>query len=70
MNTNPNMSNYNNFYANADLSKYAGEWVAIINSKVVAHGKNLKDIMKKAKEKDSTITPFIAKIPLKEIMIW
>lgn len=38
------------FYANADLSGYAGEWVAMIENKVIAHGKNVKSILEQAKK--------------------
>ena len=70
MDLNPNNALYNDFYAAADLSKYAGEWVAIVSNKVVAHGKNVKFLMEKVKEKYPSVTPFIAKVPLKEILIW
>ncbi|MFH1588432.1 MAG: DUF5678 domain-containing protein [Candidatus Diapherotrites archaeon] len=61
---------YSNFYANANLSKYAGQWIAVINKKVIAHNKNVKTLMKEAKEKYPAVVPFIAKVPLKEILIW
>ncbi|MDD5163915.1 MAG: DUF5678 domain-containing protein [Candidatus ainarchaeum sp.] len=57
-------------YANIDLSIYAGEWVAMIAGAVVAHGKNVKELLKQAKEKHPGKTPFIAKVPSKEILIW
>jgi hypothetical protein len=28
------------------LDSYAGEWVAFVGDKIVAHNKNLKDLMK------------------------
>ena len=51
------------FYANADLSEYAGEWIAILNERVIAHGNNVKELIKKTKETDPDAAPFIAKIP-------
>lgn len=51
------------FYSNADLSMYGGEWVAIINEKVIAHGKQVKELMKKANETNPGVTPFIVKVP-------
>ena len=51
------------FYANADLSEYAGEWIAILNERVIAHGNNVKELIKKTKERDPDAAPFIAKIP-------
>ncbi|GEM_PF-2223216 len=53
------------FYADADLTRYAGEWVAIVNEKVVAHRKNVKELIRIAAQKCPGITPFIAKVPLK-----
>lgn len=35
---------------NADLSNFIGQWVIIVDKKVVEHGENLKNIFKKAKE--------------------
>jgi len=51
-----------------DLSKYIGEWVVICENKVVAHDKDLTNI-----KKDITkckVSPTIAKIPKKEILIF
>ena len=69
MRTIAGVDNYD-FYATANLSQYSGEWVAILNKKVVAHGKNLKEVLKKAKESFPQAAPFIAKVPSKEILIW
>ena len=70
MNQSQTISVYNDFYAVADLSRYAGEWVAILNQKVVAHDKNLKELLEGFKKKSPEAMPFIAKIPAKEILIW
>ncbi|MCR4335937.1 MAG: DUF5678 domain-containing protein [archaeon] len=58
------------FYANADLSKYAGQWVAIVNNKVIAHGKDVKKLLKEAGKEAPKVTPFIAKVPLRDILLW
>lgn len=68
--SNATLSKNYEFYADADLSAYAGEWVAIINEEVVAHGKNVKELIKKAGEKSPGTTPFIAKVPLKKVLLW
>ncbi|MDD5148236.1 MAG: DUF5678 domain-containing protein [Candidatus ainarchaeum sp.] len=65
----PDFNQYN-AYANADLSKYAGEWIALIGSAVVAHGKDFKELLARVKKEHPAETPFIAKIPAKEILIW
>lgn len=58
------------FYANADLRKYAGEWVAIIEDKVVAHGKSAKEILQDAKKIHPKAIPFIVKVPVKKTLLW
>ncbi len=35
-------------YHETDLGQYLGEWVAIVDDKVVAHGKRLRDVYKEA----------------------
>lgn len=57
-------------YAKMDLTQYTGEWVALVNNAVVAHGKNVKELLQKVREKYPSVTPFIAKVPVKEILIW
>ena len=54
------------FYAEANLNKYAGKWVVMINNKIVAYGKTLKKVMAEAKKKYPTTIPFVAKIPTGE----
>ena len=62
------MDNYA-FYADANLVRYAGDWVAIVEGKVVSHGKNLKGVLKNAKQIHPSVTPFVAKIPVKDILL-
>ena len=47
-----------------DISKYAGEWIAIIDQKVVAHSKDFKDINEILKERYPKKRPLITKLPL------
>ncbi len=68
--TNAALSKNYDFYSDADLTKYAGEWVAIINKEVIAHGKNVKALIREAGEKKPGETPFLAKVPLKKVMLW
>ena len=58
------------FYAGADLSRYAGEWVAIVGNKVVAHGNSVKEIISKSSEAAPGKPPFIAKVPSNKILLW
>jgi len=66
----PDIGLYNTFYSGANLTAYAGEWVVIIDKAIVAHGENVKKLLKEVKKKYPDETPFIAKVPIKEILIW
>jgi len=46
----------------SDLSKYAGKWVAICDSKVVASSKHIQDLVKATKLKCGTKKAVITKI--------
>ncbi|RLG14261.1 MAG: succinyl-CoA synthetase subunit alpha [Candidatus Nanohalarchaeota archaeon] len=58
-----------NWFVDADLRKYKGEYVAIIDEKVVAHGDNAKDVWEDAKRKYPDKSPSLAKIPKDDILI-
>lgn len=50
------------------LSKYSGKWIAIKDKKVLSSGKEIKEVMKKAKKKVEE--PILVKIPKeREILI-
>lgn len=55
-------------YLRADLSKFKGKYVAIVEDKVVASGENAKEVFEEAKRKTGK-TPTIAKIPKEEALI-
>lgn len=44
-------------------SKYAGEWVAVIDNMVVAHGKSFREVYEKAKKQFPDKRPLIGKLP-------
>jgi len=54
------------FYAVADVSKYAGSWVAIVNNEVIATGKDLKNVYAEAQKKAGEREPLFARIPVEE----
>mgnify|MGYP001613890385 CR=1 FL=1 len=58
------------FYANADFSAYAGQWIIIKDEKVIFHGKNLKEIVEEFKKKYPLAIPFIAKVPSSKNILW
>ncbi len=52
-----------------NLSDFIGEWVIIVDKKVVQHGENLKNIFKKAKENYPNRKFLIGKVPEKGNLI-
>ncbi len=63
------MGNYE-FYLNADLREFVGEWVAIVDEKIVAHGKSAKDVYAKAKHISPGKVPFLSCVPKAAAMIF
>lgn len=52
------------FYSVTDLSQHAGEWVAIVDNRVVASGKDLKRVYTEATRKSQEKEPLLARVPL------
>ena len=57
------------FYVKADLSKYEGKYIAIVDDKVVASGDNAKVVIENAKKKFPDRNPMLAKVPREEALI-
>jgi len=57
------------FYVKADLSKYEGKYITIVDDKVVASGDNAKDVWNEAKKKTGRI-PTLAKVPKEDSKIF
>ena len=57
--------NYSDFEwsAEADLSKYAGKWIAILDKKVIAVAGSAVEASRIAKEKLPSANAFLKKIP-------
>ena len=51
------------FFMELDVSPYWDEWVLICKERVVAHGKDLKELFEVAEREYSDEVPFVAKIP-------
>ena len=47
----------------ADLGKYVGQWIAIVDDKIVFTGDAGKVVFKKTREKYPLKTPLILKVP-------
>ncbi len=57
------------FYINADLSEYAGKWVAIVDGKVVASGDRADEVYDEAKRRFSDKEVMLAKVPTDDTLI-
>ena len=57
------------FYINADLSEYAGKWIAIVDGKVVEWGDRADKVYNEAKRKYPNKTIAIDKVPENNLMI-
>ena len=62
-------SNYQ-YFMHVDISKYIGEWIAIYEDKVIAHGKDLKEVAVRAREISGGKKFLLAKVPSEETMIF
>jgi peptidyl-tRNA hydrolase len=52
-----------------ELGEYADEWIAVVDNKIVARGKNAKEVYEKAKSYDSSKMPFIMRVPTSKVMV-
>ena len=57
------------WFAKADLTKYSGRYVVIVNKKVVASGANAKKVWEEAKKKYPKKVSYLAKIPQDETFV-
>lgn len=46
-----------------DISKYAGEWIAVVDSKIVVHSNSFKEVYSYAKNNFPKKRPLIGKLP-------
>lgn len=46
-----------------ELTKYAGEWVAIIDGAIVSHGRSFSEVYLEVKKKFPKEKPLIGKLP-------
>ena len=45
---------------------YSGKWIAILDNKIIAEGKDLRQVYKDAMEKSKSRTPLFEQIPEKD----
>ena len=57
------------FFVKADLKRYEGKYIAIIDQKVVASGDNAKEVLEAANKKYPGRKPLLAKVPKEDALI-
>ena len=57
------------FFAAIDFSRYKGRYVAVVGRRVVASGKNAKQVWLDAKMKHPTARPELHKVPKGETLV-
>jgi len=58
-----------NFFVEADVKQYLNEWIAIVDDRIISHGKSAKEVYERAKRQRPECRPVIAKIPGDKTMI-
>lgn len=56
------------YYIETDTSKYVGEWIAVADDRILAHGKNVKKVVTEANKTGKKF--ILAKVPSQETMIF
>jgi hypothetical protein len=64
------MSKNYEYFMESKMDAFVGEWVAICKEKVVSHGSDVKKVYAEAKRKCPAETPFLARLPEKDTMIF
>ncbi len=62
------MDNYE-FYVSANLEKYVGQWIAVVDGKVVAHGEDAKVVYDTSRKAFPAKTPLLTCVPKSIAMI-
>jgi hypothetical protein len=57
------------FFIRADLSRFAGQYVAIVGEKVVASGSNAQTVWRQAKRRFPSSIPTLGKLPRAETLV-
>ncbi|MBU1197027.1 succinyl-CoA synthetase subunit alpha [Candidatus Micrarchaeota archaeon] len=56
-------------FSEIDQEKYIGQWVAIVDKKIVSSGKSFADVYAKAKKKFPSKIPFLAPVTTNKVFI-
>ncbi len=64
------LENSYNFFLEADLDNYKGEWITICDKNIISHGTNIKEIVEQAKKECKNKKFLIVRVPSEETMIF
>ncbi len=64
------MSKNYEFFLNADLKEFVGQWIAVVDDEIVAHGTDFSKVFKSVKQQFPSKTPFVAMVPSKTAMLY
>ena len=53
------------FFMNTDLSDFVGQWIAVVDEKIVASGSDFSVVFRQVKSKFPSKIPFVAMAPCK-----
>lgn len=59
-----------NYFMKTDVSMYIGEWSAVSDNKILAHGKNVKEFAAQAQKIAEGKKFLLARVPSEETMIF
>ena len=69
MNKNMQELNYD-YFMQTDVSEFIGEWIAICDNEIVAHGKEINQVVKIATKNSRGKKFLLARVPSGETMIF
>ena len=58
------------YFMDVDVSSFIGQWIAICENKIIAHGKNLKEVAEQARRVLQGKKFLLARVPSQETMIF
>mgnify|MGYP001571346000 CR=1 FL=1 len=66
----PSLETNYEYYLNTDFSNHIGDWVALYDNKIVAFGKDVKEVALKASEVCGNKKFLLYKVPSAETIIY
>lgn len=58
------------YFMDLDISSFIGQWIAVCEDRIIANGKNLKEVVEIAKKNSLGKKFLLARVPSQETMIF